>query len=88
MRGVKLPADMIEVTKTFKKVYAKKDLEILWGALLKCYGTPELAKQVRRHWRVKALPAPPVHVARPSTLWRACMLSGMANPWPSPPLSP
>ena len=45
VRGRKLPPAAIEVTKRFKKEYPKKDLEQLWGALLACYGTEELALQ-------------------------------------------
>jgi len=44
-RPVKLPPDMLEVTQGFKKEYPRKDLELLWGALLKCYGTADLAKE-------------------------------------------
>ena len=43
----RMPPEMIEVTQTFKKQppHSKKSLEILWAALVKCYGTEELAKQ-------------------------------------------
>jgi len=45
VRGQKLPADMVEVTQSFKKEYARKDLEQLWGAVMAIYGTQTLAKQ-------------------------------------------
>ena len=45
VRGKRLPPDMVEVTTNFKKEYPKKDLELLWGALVNCYGTEALAKQ-------------------------------------------
>ena len=32
-----------QVTRTFKREYPAKELESLWGALLKCYGTKERA---------------------------------------------
>lgn len=44
VRGVRLPASMIEVTTRFKKEYERKDLELLWGALLKVYGSSALAE--------------------------------------------
>ena len=42
-RPARLPPDMVEVTTKFRKVYERRDLEILWGALLKVYGTKERA---------------------------------------------
>lgn len=48
VKGQRLIPEVTAVTQTFKKEYAKKDLEILWGALLKCYGTKELALQAVR----------------------------------------
>lgn len=45
VRGQKLPADMVEVTQSFKKEYARKDLEQLWGAVMAIYGSQTLAKQ-------------------------------------------
>ena len=36
---------LIEVAANFRKTYPTKDLELLWGALIKCYGTPALAEQ-------------------------------------------
>lgn len=44
-KPVKLPADIFEITQTFYKEYPRKDLELLWGAALKCYGSPDLARQ-------------------------------------------
>jgi len=41
----RLPPSMVEVTSKFKKVYEKRQLELLWGALLKCYGSQALAEQ-------------------------------------------
>ena len=41
----RLPPSMVEVTSNFKKTYEKKQLELLWGALLKCYGSQALAEQ-------------------------------------------
>ena len=35
----------MEVAANFRKTYPTKDLELLWGALIKCYGTPALAEQ-------------------------------------------
>lgn len=43
-RPQRLPPAMVEVTGKFKKVYTKAQLELLWGALLQCYGTPALAE--------------------------------------------
>jgi len=43
--GKRLPPSMVEVTSRFKKQYEKKDLEVLWGALLKIYGSAPLAEQ-------------------------------------------
>jgi len=54
VRGKRLPVDMVEVTTKFKKVYEKKDLEQLWGALLACYGSEALARQVRLLHRLRA----------------------------------
>ena len=34
-RPARLPPDMVEVTNNFRKQYERRDLEILWGALLK-----------------------------------------------------
>jgi len=45
----RLPPAMFEVTQKFKKVYEKKQLELLWGALLKCYGDANLAEQAVRN---------------------------------------
>ena len=44
----KMPASMVEVTTKFKKDYPKRDLEVLWAALLKCYGTQALAEEAVR----------------------------------------
>ena len=39
VRGARLPPDAVAITEKFKKVYPRKDLELLWGAMLKCYGS-------------------------------------------------
>ena len=54
VRGRKLPAEVLEITKTkFKKEYPMKDLEQLWGALLACYGTEALAIQAGKdNWQM------------------------------------
>ena len=43
VKGVRLTPEVLEVTRGFKKEYPTKELESLWGALLKCYGTKERA---------------------------------------------
>ena len=43
VRGVRLIPEVKAIAGSFKKEYAQKDLEILWAALLKCYGSKELA---------------------------------------------
>jgi len=43
VRGVRLSAAALEVTKSFKKQYPSKDLEVVWAALLKCYGNEQAA---------------------------------------------
>jgi len=43
VKGVRLTPEVLEVTRAFKKEYPAKELESLWGALLKCYGTKERA---------------------------------------------
>ena len=49
VRGVKLTPEAKELTLTFKKVYPTRELELLWGALLKCYdGSQDLALQAAR----------------------------------------
>ena len=48
LRGKRLPPAMLELTGRFKKEYAAKDLEVLWAALLKIYGSPQLAEQAAR----------------------------------------
>jgi len=48
VRGARLPPSMLEVTSRFKKQYERKDLEVLWGALLKVYGSQDLAEQAVR----------------------------------------
>ena len=45
VRGVRLPQEALVITATFKKAYALSDLEVLWAALLKCYGSKDLALQ-------------------------------------------
>ena len=54
VRGRKLPKAVLEITQTrFKKKYPMKDMEVLWGALLACYGTEELATQaVKDNWQM------------------------------------
>ena len=47
--GKRLPPEALEIVKTkFKKEYPQKDVEVLWGALLACYGTQERALQAAR----------------------------------------
>jgi len=48
LRGTRLPPSMVELTSKFKKTYPTKDLEVLWSALLKCYGNVELAEQAAK----------------------------------------
>ena len=48
LRGVRLPLELEEITQTFKKEYPRKELEILWAALLNCYGSKELALEAAR----------------------------------------
>ena len=43
VRGVRLPAAAAAATRTFRKSYSSKELEPLWGAMLKCYGSEERA---------------------------------------------
>jgi len=43
VKGVRLTPEVLEVTRTFKKEYPARELESLWGALLKCYGNKERA---------------------------------------------
>jgi len=38
VRGVRLPAEAMAITQGFKKEYARSEYEVLWAALLKCYG--------------------------------------------------
>lgn len=45
VRGVRLPSSMVEVTTRFRKQYGRKELELLWGALLKVYGSQVLAEE-------------------------------------------
>ena len=58
VKGVRLNADVLEVTRTFKKEYPTKELEFLWGALLKCYGSKELALAAVKA-NPQSAPAPP-----------------------------
>ena len=39
IRGVRLSPDAVAITNSFRKEYAAKDLELLWGALIKVYGS-------------------------------------------------
>ena len=48
LRGQKLTPAALEVTSRFKKEYPAKELEVLWAALLKCYGSRELAEEAAR----------------------------------------
>uniref|UniRef100_A0A7S0HR55 Uncharacterized protein n=1 Tax=Phaeocystis antarctica TaxID=33657 RepID=A0A7S0HR55_9EUKA len=48
LRGKRLPPSMLELTGKFKKQYAKQDLEVLWAAMLKIYGSQQLAEQAAR----------------------------------------
>jgi len=43
VKAVKLDPAASAITQTFKKDYPRKDLELLWAALLKCYGDKALA---------------------------------------------
>jgi len=43
IRGRRLTKDVEQITQRFKKQYAAKELELLWAALLRCYGSPDLA---------------------------------------------
>jgi len=43
VRPAKMPAEVVDITQKFKKEYPKRDLELLWGAMLKIYGSTELA---------------------------------------------
>lgn len=43
IRGKRLTKEVEDITRRFKKQYSSKELELLWAALLRCYGTPELA---------------------------------------------
>ena len=45
LRGKRLSPAMIELTGRFKKQYQAKDLEVLWAALVKIYGSQQLAEQ-------------------------------------------
>ena len=40
VRGVRLPAAAAAATRTFRKSYSSKELEPLWGAMLKCHVKP------------------------------------------------
>ena len=48
LRGKRLPPSMLELTGKFKKQYAKQDIEVLWAAMLKIYGSQQLAEQAAR----------------------------------------
>jgi hypothetical protein len=48
LRGKRLPPAMLELTGKFKKQYAKQDIEVLWAAMLKIYGSQQLAEQAAR----------------------------------------
>ena len=44
LRGKRLSPYALEVTQNFKREYAKKDVEVLWAALLKIYGSQQAAE--------------------------------------------
>jgi len=44
LRGKRLSPNALEVTQGFKREYAKKDVEVLWAALLKIYGSQVAAE--------------------------------------------
>lgn len=48
LKGVALSAEATEITRTFKSNPATDDLEVLWSALLECYGSPALALEAAR----------------------------------------
>ena len=43
VRPARLTPEVLAITQSFRKQYATKDLEYLWAALLKCYGTKQRA---------------------------------------------
>jgi len=43
VRPVRLAPEVLVTARSFKKQYDTKDVEYLWAALLKCYGTKERA---------------------------------------------
>ena len=45
VKGVRLTPRAAEVARTFKSSPATRDVELLWGALLACYGSRELVEQ-------------------------------------------
>lgn len=49
VRGVRLTQEAQAVANSFRVEYPAKDVELLWGALLKCYGSPDLALQAARN---------------------------------------
>ena len=60
VRGVRLPAAAAAATRTFRKSYSSKELEPLWGAMLKCYGSEERAlAAVQANPQVPPPPPPP-----------------------------
>lgn len=44
LRGVRLPPAMVDVTQSFKREYPQKEKEVLWAAMLKCYGNAQRAE--------------------------------------------
>ena len=48
LRGARLTPEALAITQRFQQQYASRELEVLWAALLKCYGTKELALQAAR----------------------------------------
>ena len=44
-RPRKMPKEVIELTKTFRKEYSQRELDQLWGAMITCYGKENLAIQ-------------------------------------------
>ena len=41
----KAPKEVLELTAKFKKEYTSREIDALWGAMLACYGTQDLAVQ-------------------------------------------
>ena len=93
VRGRKLPKAVLEITQTrFKKKYPMKDMEVLWGALLACYGT-EHGRVVSLAWVAIALTTRPQplgqgldqHLTLGQALvapwWASALGQGTTKPW-------